>query len=61
MFLPDGSARDTVGNLNSGIVYMAGQDVGSTRAITVWGASGRIRGWRLTDISPTATNPWAQI
>jgi len=61
MFLPDGSARDTAGNLNSGIVYMAGQNVGSTRAITVWAASGRIRGWRLTDTSPTATNPWSQI
>jgi Tfp pilus assembly protein FimT len=59
MFLPDGSARDTAGNLNSGIVYVAGQDLSSTRAITVWGASGRIRGWRLGD--PTAANPWAQL
>ena len=26
MFLPDGSARDTAGNLNSGILYIAGSD-----------------------------------
>jgi Tfp pilus assembly protein FimT len=61
MFLPDGSARDTAGNLNSGILYLAGVDLSSTRAITVWGASGRIRGWRLTSISPTAPNPWTQL
>jgi Tfp pilus assembly protein FimT len=61
MFLPDGSARDTAGNLNSGILYIAGSDIASTRAITVWGASGRIRGWRLTDTNPTATNPWRQL
>ncbi len=59
MFIPDGSARDTAGNLNSGILYLArtGQ-LYSTRAITVWAASGRIRGWRLTNAS--ATYPWVQ-
>jgi prepilin-type N-terminal cleavage/methylation domain-containing protein len=61
MFLPDGSARDTAGNLNSGIIYIAGPDLSSTRAITVWGASGRIRGWRLTDTNPTSTAPWRQL
>jgi Tfp pilus assembly protein FimT len=59
MFLPDGSARDTAGNLNSGIVYVAGAALNSTRAITVWGASGRIRGWRLVD--PAAPAPWIQL
>jgi prepilin-type N-terminal cleavage/methylation domain-containing protein len=61
MFLPDGSSRDTAGNLNSGILYVSGTDLGSTHAITVWGASGRIRGWRLADTNPTAANPWAQL
>jgi Tfp pilus assembly protein FimT len=61
MFLPDGSARDTAGNLNSGILYVAGADVSSTRAITVWAASGRIRGWRLTSLSPAAVAPWTQL
>jgi prepilin-type N-terminal cleavage/methylation domain-containing protein len=56
MFLPDGSARDTNGNINSGVLYMArtGQ-LYSSRALTVFGASGRIRGWRLVNSSGTAT------
>jgi prepilin-type N-terminal cleavage/methylation domain-containing protein len=56
MFLPDGSARDTNGNLNSGVLYMArtGQ-LYSSRALTVFGASGRVRGWRLVNSSGTAT------
>ena len=58
VFLPDGSARDTAGNLSSGIVYVAGTTLDSTRAITVWGASGRIRGWRLGNLSGPA--PWIQ-
>jgi prepilin-type N-terminal cleavage/methylation domain-containing protein len=48
-FMPDGSARDTLGNLNSGVVYLsrtAGTQYES-HGITVWGATGRIRGWRL--------------
>ena len=48
MFLPDGSAVDTNGNPNSGIVYMGRTaDVYSSRAVTVYGTTGRIRGWRL--------------
>jgi prepilin-type N-terminal cleavage/methylation domain-containing protein len=60
MFLPDGSARDTAGNLNSGILYIAGATIDSTRAITVWGASGRIRGWRYVGPA-TGPAPWMQI
>jgi hypothetical protein len=48
MFLPDGSARDTNGSLNSGIIYVARTaDLYSSRAVTLYGATGRIRGWRL--------------
>jgi type II secretory pathway pseudopilin PulG len=48
MFMPDGSAHDINGNLNSGIVYVARNgDLYSSRAITLYGATGRIRGWRL--------------
>jgi type II secretory pathway pseudopilin PulG len=48
MFMPDGSAHDVNGNLNSGIVYVARNgDLYSSRAITLYGATGRIRGWRL--------------
>ena len=48
-FMPDGSARDTFGNLNSGVVYLsrAAGTLYESHAITVWGATGRIRGWRL--------------
>lgn len=47
-FYPDGSAQDVAGNVNNGIVYIArAGDFYSARAITVWGATGRIRGWQL--------------
>ena len=47
-FYPDGSAQDVNNNLSNGIVYLARpNELLSSRAITVWGATGRIRGWRL--------------
>jgi type II secretory pathway pseudopilin PulG len=50
-FYPDGSAQDAGpngGNINNGVVYMGRTgDLYSARAITLWGATGRIRGWRL--------------
>jgi prepilin-type N-terminal cleavage/methylation domain-containing protein len=49
MFYPDGSARDNLGNYANGIVYITrtGSPVWGSRAISVWGATGRIRGWTL--------------
>jgi prepilin-type N-terminal cleavage/methylation domain-containing protein len=59
MFQPDGSARDTNGNLNNGVLYMARSgELYSSRAISLFGASGRVRGWRLVNSSGTAT--WIQ-
>jgi prepilin-type N-terminal cleavage/methylation domain-containing protein len=58
MFMPDGSAVDTNGNANNGIVYLARTgDLYSSRAVTVYAATGRIRGWRLlnTNGSPNWT------
>ena len=48
-FMPDGSSRDQLGNYNSGVVYLTRplDDKYSSRAISVWGATGRVRGWRL--------------
>ncbi len=54
-FCPDGSAQDAAGgvgqcsgNMSDGVVYIARPgELLSSRAITVWGATGRIRGWRL--------------
>ncbi|HET7892019.1 MAG TPA: type II secretion system protein [Candidatus Sulfotelmatobacter sp.] len=48
MFMPDGSSQDTLGNFNSGLVYMTrAGDLYSSRAVSVFGTTGRIRGWRL--------------
>lgn len=49
VFMPDGSAQDSLGNFNSGVVYLSQTSGGlyASRAVTVWGATGRIRGWRL--------------
>jgi prepilin-type N-terminal cleavage/methylation domain-containing protein len=60
VFMPDGSVQDVAGNLDSGVVYLSRivADLYSSRAITVWGATGRIRGWRLVNIGGVAT--WVQ-
>jgi type II secretory pathway pseudopilin PulG len=60
IFMPDGSSQDNLGNFNSGIVYMTqpSDSIYTSRAITVWGATGRIRGWRLNPVSGVAT--WVQ-
>src|SRR5579864_1598971 len=59
MFMPDGSAQDTLGNLNNGVVYTARTgDLYSSRAITVFGATGRLRGWQLLNQAGNAT--WVQ-
>ncbi len=53
IFMPDGSSQSGVnggvGSYNSGVVYMSrnGDTIYRSRAVTVWGATGRIRGWRL--------------
>jgi prepilin-type N-terminal cleavage/methylation domain-containing protein len=59
VFMPDGSSRDTVGNYNSGVLYLTRPtaDKYSSRAITVWGATGRVRGWRLY---PQSGGTWIQ-
>jgi len=60
VFFPDGSAQDSLGNYSSGIVYMTrlGDSIYTTRAVTVWGATGRIRGWRLNQVAGVAE--WVQ-
>jgi prepilin-type N-terminal cleavage/methylation domain-containing protein len=50
MFMPDGSSQDAQGlqNPNSGVIYIGRVgELQSMRAITVFGTTGRIRGWRL--------------
>lgn len=59
-FYPDGTAEDVNGNINNGVVYIARPtDLYSSRAITIWGATGRLRGWRL--YNNNGTNYWRQM
>jgi len=59
MFMPDGSSQDILGNYNSGIVYITRtNDYYRSRALTVWGTTGRIRGWRV--YLQSAVNTWVQ-
>ncbi len=52
-FCPDGSAQTTntcagAGNWDGGVLYLARSgDPGSYRAVSLWGATGRVHGWRL--------------
>ena len=58
-FQPDGSAQDANSNVNNGVVYIARNgDLLSSRAITLWGSTGRIRGWRLYSAGNVQT--WRQ-
>jgi prepilin-type N-terminal cleavage/methylation domain-containing protein len=51
-FQPDGSAQDVAGNVNNGVVYLGtpGQ-LPAQRAVTLWGYTGRIRGWTLIEVA----------
>ena len=58
IFFPDGSAQDDMGNYNSGVIYLTRpSDMYSSRAVSVIGPSGKIRGWRLYNQSG---NVWVQ-
>jgi len=46
-FSPDGSAVATSGQISNGVVYVSRpQEVDTTRAVTLFGATGRIQRWR---------------
>lgn len=51
-FQPDGSGRDASRRLENGVIYLArpGQLM-TARAITLFGATGRIKGWRLSALA----------
>jgi prepilin-type N-terminal cleavage/methylation domain-containing protein len=60
-FFPDGSARDINNNTNNGIVYLArATELYSSRAITLFGAAGRVRGWRLYPGAAAGPAHWSQ-
>ena len=59
IFYPDGSAQDDLGNYNSGVVYLSRpSDMYSSRAVSIFGTTGRVRGWRL--YNQGGTNKWVQ-
>jgi hypothetical protein len=60
-FFPDGSARDVANNINNGVVYLArANELYSSRAITLIGAAGRMRGWRLYASTSSGIPHWSQ-
>lgn len=59
MFMPDGSSQDTLGNYNSGVIYVTRPgDIYNSKAIDVWGTTGRVRGWRL--VKQAGVYSWIQ-
>jgi prepilin-type N-terminal cleavage/methylation domain-containing protein len=59
IFYPDGSEQDDLGNFNNGVIYLTRPgDLYSSRAVSVWGTTGRVRGWRLYKLS--GVNTWVQ-
>ena len=51
-FQPDGSAVDEAGAINNGVIYLARTGkLDSSRAVTLYGATGRVKGWRLREAS----------
>ena len=66
-FYPDGTSRDPKGVVSSGVIFMslprsesATNRLNTMRAVTVFGATGRISGWRLAQASggPVWKNQW---
>lgn len=51
-FQPDGSAVNAAGKVNDGVAYLARPgELMSSRAITLLGTTGRLKGWRLNTIA----------
>jgi prepilin-type N-terminal cleavage/methylation domain-containing protein len=60
-FFPDGTARDVNQNINNGVVYLARPgELYSSRAVSLFGATGRIKGWRLVPNGGPGTPRWIQ-
>jgi prepilin-type N-terminal cleavage/methylation domain-containing protein len=58
-FQPNGSALDGANRLNDGVVYMAEpNNLSSCRAVSLFGSTGRVKGWFLT--TNGGVNAWNQ-
>lgn len=50
-FQPDGRALDALNRLNDGVVYVAEPgNLYSSRAVSVFGSTGRVKGWFLSNV-----------
>jgi hypothetical protein len=59
-FEPDGRALDAGNRLNNGVVYIAQPgNLFSSRAVSLYGSTGRTKGWTLTNLAGGATG-WTQ-
>jgi len=59
-FEPDGRALDVGNRLNNGVVYIAQPaNLFSSRAVSLYGSTGRTKGWTLTKLAGGATG-WIQ-
>jgi hypothetical protein len=58
-FQPDGRALDGANRLNDGVIYLAEQNnLFSSRAISLYGTTGRSKGWFLTQVN--GAKKWTQ-
>jgi prepilin-type N-terminal cleavage/methylation domain-containing protein len=58
-FQPDGRALDALNRLNDGVVYVAEPgNLYSSRAVSVFGSTGRVKGWFLSTVAGVAG--WVQ-
>ena len=59
-FQRDGRATDSAGRLNDGVVYISiPGDLNSSRAVTVLGATGRVKGWQI--LSANSNTEWRPL
>ncbi len=57
-FNPDGSATDASNRINNGVVYFVRRgELNTSRAVSVFGATGRIKGWKL-QIAAGGSKTW---
>ncbi len=59
-FMPDGSAVTSAGILSNGVVYVAQPSkVETTRAVTLFGSTGRLKRWKYNlDLVPPINSTW---
>lgn len=58
-FQPDGRALDGANRLNNGVIYIAQpNNLFSSRAVSLYGATGRVKAWFLTKVG--GMNGWSQ-